>query len=111
MNKPKTVKVVKTNKLNQQKLVKIARRYNIPPISVRELQLGFTEAIPEAAANKLIEDGFVKKSKARKRTEQEKVDNFTVDKTNIVTVDDTDNTTLNNENKINNIDNNEETTN
>lgn len=75
MNKPKkTLTVVKTEKLNQRKLTRIANRYNISPASVRELQLGFTEEIPEQAAIKLIKKGFVTKSKDELRDQQSRVD-------------------------------------
>ena len=77
MNKVKTKRVEKTDKLNQRKLKRIANHYGIPPISVRELQLGFPEDLPVEAANRLIKDGFVKSAKTKLRTKDIRVKNLT----------------------------------
>lgn len=77
MSKPKTVRVEKTDKINQRKLSHVARRYNIPPISVREIQLGYPEDIPALAANMLIKDGLVKPVSTGIRSNQERVDSLT----------------------------------
>ena len=77
MSNPKTVRVKKTDKINQRKLSHVARRYNIPPISVREIQLGYPEDIPALAANMLIKDGLVQPVKTELRTNQERVDSLT----------------------------------
>ena len=74
--KDKLVRVEKTDKLNQMKLQRIARRYNITPISVREIQLGFPEDIPVAAADLLVKDGYVKRVKADIRSNQVRVDSL-----------------------------------
>ncbi len=72
----RTVRVIKTSKLDQRKLIGISRQYGIPPISVRELQLGFTEDIPTVAAEKLEADGFVERVTTKKRSPQERVDSL-----------------------------------
>jgi hypothetical protein len=81
MSKPKTVRVQKTEQLDQRKLQRIARRFGIAPISVRELQLGYTEDVPEAAAKQLEEAGFVKRVKTKPRTQQDRVDSLTTQHT------------------------------
>ena len=73
MNKSKTKRVEKTDKLDQRKLVRIGRRYGVPPISIRELQLGHPEDLPIEVANLLIEDGFVKVVKTKKRIAQDRL--------------------------------------
>lgn len=75
--KSATVRVVKTDKLDQIKLNRIARRYGITPISVRELQLGFPEDIPRIAAELLVSDGYVKRVQGKLRPMQERVDSLT----------------------------------
>jgi hypothetical protein len=65
--------VIKTDKLNQQKLSHMARRYGVPPISVRELQLGYPEELPVSMVVDLERDGYVTRTKNKLRTMQEKV--------------------------------------
>lgn len=76
--KSDTVRVKKTDNLDQRKLNAIARKYGIPPISVRELQLGFTEDVPRAAAEKLERDGFVTVVKSKPRSPQTRADSLSV---------------------------------
>lgn len=88
-NKTSTVRVEKTEKLDQRKLKVVANRYGIAPINVRELQLGFSEDIPRVAAELLEKDGFVKRVKSKPRPMQERVDSLTTEHTEpIATVDD-----------------------
>ncbi len=61
MNK---VKVIKTRRLNQRKLQRMARKFAIAPIVVRELQLGYVEELDERAAAALIKAGYVRKANA-----------------------------------------------
>jgi len=68
-----TVRVEKTAKLNQVKLIRISRRYSIAPIDVRELQLGFSVDIPIGMAEELLKDGYVKRVKSRPRTLQKRI--------------------------------------
>jgi len=67
------VRVKKTEKLDQVKLNRIARKYNISPLSVRELQLGFPEEIPVVAVEKLEKDGYVTRVKSKLRSPQERM--------------------------------------
>ena len=96
MSKLKIVRVIKTDTLNQNKLTRISRKFGVSPLSVRELQLGYSEEIPERAANQLIKAGYVKRTKEKTRPHQERVDSITttVDKTPVLTTDD-DGDTLN----------------
>ena len=75
-SKKDTVRVQKTDKLNQRKLVRFARRYKVSPISVRELQLGHTEELPRAVAEKLEHAGYVTRVKSKPRDQQERVDDL-----------------------------------
>jgi hypothetical protein len=78
MNKSKKVAIQKTDKLDGQKLHPIAARYNIAPIDVRELQLGFTIEVFAGAADEMIAASMAKKAKDEPRSPQEKVDALTV---------------------------------
>lgn len=77
MTKLDTVRIRKTEQLDQRKLLLIARRYGISPMSVRELQLGYSEDVPKQAAEKLIIAGYVTRVKTRPREMQERVDSLT----------------------------------
>lgn len=83
-----TVRVKKTRKLNQRKLRSIARRYNISPMSVRELQLGFPEEIPRAAAERLIKAGYVTCAQSKLRVQQVRIDALTTENKETVTTSD-----------------------
>lgn len=90
----KTIKVVKTDRLDQKKLRRVARRYHLAPIVIRELQLGYTEELEEHVALKMIEAGLVQKAKKKKdgdpRNMQEKVASRIVLADATATVDDPD---------------------
>jgi len=91
----KTIKVVKTDRLNQKKLQRIARRYHLAPIVIRELQLGYTEELEEHVALKMIQAGLVQKAKKKDdgpRSMQDKVASRIVLAEDTVTVDDPDDT-------------------
>ena len=103
MNKVKTKRVKKTEKLDQRKLKRIANRYGITPISVRELQLGYPEELPVEAANRLIQDGFVKEVKTKLRTQSIRVKNLTSEY-NKPTITSEDEEKIDIDNNINNID-------
>jgi len=77
--KKTTILVEKTDQLNQKKLLRIARRYGVSPMSLRELQLGYSEELPCAAANRLIKDGYVKCVKSKPRSSQQRVDSLTTE--------------------------------
>lgn len=94
MSKTKTVRVEKTDKLNQRKLNVIARRYGIPPISVRELQQGYPEEVPVIAAEQLERDGYVKRVKTKPRTAQERVDSLTTEQTEAVVMPESEESTV-----------------
>ncbi len=55
----RTVNVVKTDQLNQQKLRRIARRYGLRRHVIRELQQGYSENVPRKAAEAMRKDGYV----------------------------------------------------
>ena len=89
----RTIKVVKTDRLNQKKLRRIARRYHLAPIVIRELQLGYTEELEEHVALKMIEAGLVQKAKKKDddpRSMQDKIASRIILTENTVTVDDPD---------------------
>lgn len=68
MSKPKeTIAVVKTGKLDQRKLVRIARRFSVSPADIRELQIGEKVALPSMAVEQMELHGFVKRVKNKKR--------------------------------------------
>ena len=70
-----TMRVIKTgNSIKQLKLNALNRRFDIAPISARELQLGFPEELPTNMAQELIDAGYVKKVTTEMRTQQERVD-------------------------------------
>jgi len=101
MNKPKSTKitVVKTDKLNQRKLVRIARRFNISPMSVRELQLGFPETLSRAAAEALIIAGYVKKVKSKKevRNNTTRIKDYSTNNTKSIVAEDKNTVIINND--------------
>ena len=76
--KKSTVRVQKTELLDQRKLRPIARRYGISPLSVRELQLGFPEEILKRAADLLIADGLVTVVTIKLRSPQARVDSLNI---------------------------------
>lgn len=99
MSNPKseTVKVQKTSRLNQRKLNRVARRYNITPICVREIQLGFVQELPLEAAELLKADGYVTFVTTEPRPYQEQVDSLQTiagEKEPTVEIDDSERVTL-----------------
>lgn len=97
MNKPSrsdTIRVVKTSKFDQTQIGRIARRYDIPPLNVRELHLGYPEEIPRVAAEQLIAAGYARRVKTQLRSSQERKDSLSkgykdphVNKSKIIDVD------------------------
>lgn len=88
--KKDTVRVIKTQGLAQIKLVRIARKYGISAISVRELLLGHPEEIPRVVAEQLIAGGYVVRVNTKLRTQQERVSVITSeDKSPTTTSEDT----------------------
>ena len=80
-SKSETVRVVKTDNLNQRKLTRIARRYNVTPEDVRELQLGHSVDICPRAAEHMERDGFVKPTRSRPRPKPERLNKLTTEDT------------------------------
>ena len=92
--KKDTVRVIKIQGLAQVKLVRIARKYGISAISVRELLLGHPEEIPRVVAEQLIADGYVVQVNSKLRTQQERISVITSeDKSPTTTSEDTEFTT------------------
>ena len=77
----KTIRVIKTDRLNRKKLKRVARRYGVAPIAVRELQLGYVEELPESVALKMIEAGLVQRAKKKKDGDPREMQ----DKVNVIT--------------------------
>lgn len=114
MNKTKEqIRVKKTDKLDQRKLTRIARKYGVSPLSVRELQLGFSEDIPEKAAELLIEEGYVTEVKTKPRSNNKRVKSLDNTKdTEPTLTSDNDSTKVVSPDRVENsdpVDNNEET--
>jgi hypothetical protein len=76
MSKPdeqKTKRIVKTGKADQRRVKRLARRFGVAPIDIRELQGGFVVELPAPVAEKMIGAGFAKSAKKKPRSQQERV--------------------------------------
>lgn len=73
------VRVVKTDQLHQRKLRKIARRYGVTPAEVRELQLGNSVDIHPKAAERMEQDGYVKRTRSKPRPVADRLNTLTTE--------------------------------
>jgi len=84
------LKVEKTDRLDQQKPSRMQREYGVSPISIKELQLGHIEELPDAIVYRLERDGYVKRIRVKPRLQQKRADVLTTENTeSVITIDDT----------------------
>ena len=58
-------KIVKTDKIDGMKISRICRKYNVSPLDMRDLQLGYVISISKFAADELIENELAKHTKEK----------------------------------------------
>ena len=77
-------KITKTDKIDGMKISRICRKFNVSPLDMRDLQMGYVVSMSKTAADELIENGLAKQTKEKlptvrktfttNRTEEEKED-------------------------------------
>lgn len=58
-------KIVKTDKIDGMKISRICRKYNVSPLDMRDLQLGYAVLVSRKAADELIENGLAASTKEK----------------------------------------------
>lgn len=65
MNNKTEKKIVKTDKIDGMKISRICRKYNVSPLDMRDLQLGYVVSVSKTAADELIENSLAKQTKEK----------------------------------------------
>ena len=65
MNNKTEKKIVKTDKIDGMKISRICRKYNVSPLDMRDLQLGYVISISKTAADELMKNGLAKVTKEK----------------------------------------------